>query len=82
MVTLTLTDKQVEELVEQLPPERQKVIYERLAQKQWSRWDRATNGMEDEARRLAREQNLDWDALTEDERLAFVDSLIHETRGS
>ena len=82
MVTITLTDKQVEELVEQLPPERQKVIYQRLAQKQWSRWNAASEGMEDEARRLARERGLDWDTLNDDERLELVNTIVHEDRQS
>ncbi len=82
MAILTVTDKQVEELVEQLPPERQKAIYQRLAQKQWSRWNAASAGMEDEARRLARERGLDWDKLSDDQRLEFVNSIVHEGRGT
>ena len=31
-------------------------------------------------RRLCASRELDWDAMTEDEREAFVDTLIHEDR--
>jgi len=82
MATLTLTDDQIEQLVNQLSPERQKAIYQRLARKQWARWIEASTGAEEAARRLARERGLNWDAMSEDERMAFVDDLVHEGRRS
>ena len=82
MATLTLTDEQVEQLVEQLPPDRQRTIYQRLARKEWSRWIEASEGAEDAARHLANERGLDWDAMNDDERMVFVNDLVHEGRGS
>ena len=82
MATITLTNEQVEQLVEQLPPDRQRTIYQRLARKEWSRWIEASGGTEDTARRLAHERGLDWDAMNDDERMVFVNGLVHEGRGS
>ncbi len=77
---LELTDEQVVRLIEQLPPEKQQSVYQHLARKQWANWIEASQGAEDEARRLAKERGLDWDALNEDERMAFVNDLVHEGR--
>ncbi len=82
MATLTLSDEQVEQLVEQLPPDRQRTTYQRLARKEWSRWIEASDGAEDPARHLANERGLDWDAMTDDERMVFVNDLVHEGRVS
>ena len=82
MATLTLTNEQVEQLVEQLPPDRQRTIYQRLARKEWSRWIEASDGAEDAARRLANERGLDWDTMNDDERMVFVNDLVHEDRAA
>lgn len=80
-ISLSLTDDQLVKLVEQLPPDQQGLVYQRLVQKTWRRWLEASQGAEDEARRLALARGLDWDALTEDERMRFVDELVHSGRG-
>ena len=49
-VTLALTNEQVVELVEQLPPDQQSLDYQRLASKQWGSWIEASRGAEAEAR--------------------------------
>ena len=82
MATLTLTNEQVEQLVEQLPPDRQHTIYQRLARKEWSRWIEVSDGAEDAARHLASERSLDWDAMNGDERMVFVNDLVHEGRSA
>lgn len=82
MPTLTLTDEQVEQLVEQLPPYKQRAIYQRLARREWLRWLEASEGAEGEARRLANERGQDWDALNDDERMVFVNDLVREGRSA
>ena len=74
-VTLALTIEQVVELVEQLPPDQQSLVYQRLAKKQWGRWVEASQGVEAQAR------GLNWDALGDDERMLFVNDLVHDGRG-
>lgn len=78
--TLAVTPEQVAQLVEQLSEADQQAIYERLSRKRWARWIAASAGAEDEARRLAKERGLDWDALNEDERMEFVNDIVHEGR--
>jgi len=80
-ITLTLTDDQVVELIEQLPPNQQSLVYQRLAKKKWGRWIEASQGTDDEARRLAQARGLDWDTLNEDERMQLANELVHEERG-
>ncbi len=78
---LTVTSEQVAQLVEQLSEADQQAIGERLSRKRWTRWIAASAGAEDEARRLAKDRGLDWDAMDDGQRLAFVDDLIHDDNG-
>lgn len=52
-ISLSLTDDQLVKLVEQLPPDQQSLVYQRLVKKTRGRWIEASQGAEDEARRLA-----------------------------
>ena len=80
MVQLTLENEQVLELFRQLPPEmRQKILVELAAREAQ---DRDARMKEAEARfsRLAEERGLKWDQMDDDQRLSFVDDLVHEDR--
>lgn len=80
MPSLTLSDEQVIALVEQLPPERKREVLLAIATgARPERETRITQG-ETELRRLSAERGLSWDRMTEDEREAFVDLLLHEDR--
>ena len=79
MPMLELTDDQVLELVKQLPPERQRAALVALAAGAEQRAERRTLA-EAQLRRLCSERGLDWDKMTEDEREAFIDDLVHEDR--
>lgn len=79
MPTVELTDEQVLDLVKQLPPERQRAALIALAAGGEERAER--RGLaQAQLRLLAAERGLDWDKMTEDQREAFVDDLIHEDR--
>jgi len=80
--TLKITPEQVIDLLEQFPEAEQREIYQRLARKVMTRWVEASAGLEDKARQLARERGLDLDKMNDDERIAFIDDLIHEWRRS
>jgi len=80
MPTLELTDEQVIELVKQLPPERQREALLALAEASRARREERLDYAEAQLRRLCAERGLDWDAMSEDEREAFIDDLIHEDR--
>jgi len=80
MPTITLTDEQVIELIEQLPPERQRAVIYKLAQKTQARRDEIMTHAETQLRRLAEERGRVWDKMNEDAREEFIDDLIHEDR--
>ena len=79
MATLSLTDEQVVQLVKQLPPQsKQRVLTDLTAERdQW--WQSAACDGEKDMRRLAAGRGLDWDTMTEAQREAFVDDLLHES---
>jgi hypothetical protein len=79
-LTITLSDEQVLKLVDQLPPERKQELFSRLAASAWPEWASIVAEAEPQVRRLAAERGLDWDTLTEDERLTFVNDLVHDDR--
>jgi hypothetical protein len=78
MPTLTLTDDQVVELVDQLPLDRKQSLYHRLLGQEGDTWDDIARYGEERARVTAASRGRDWDAMSEDERDAFVDELMHE----
>ena len=79
MATLTLTDEQVVQLVKQLPAQmKQRVLTDLTAERdQW--WETAAHEGERDLRRLAAERGRHWEKMTEAEREAFVDDLLHES---
>ncbi len=78
MVTLTLRDDQVVDLVRQLPTERKSWLFRQLLQDEWPTWvDLSTYGA-GQARKVAAARGLDWDSLAESEREGLIDMLLHE----
>lgn len=78
MSVLELNDEQVISLVRQLPPARKRTALLALAQDaQTLRGERMQFG-EEQLRRACATSGLDWDHLSEDEREAFVDKLLHQ----
>jgi hypothetical protein len=77
VATLSLTDEQVEQSVKQLPPQsKQRVLIDLTAERdQW--WQATAREGEKDMKRLAAERGLDWDAMTESEREAFVDDILY-----
>ncbi|WP_448573548.1 hypothetical protein [Trichothermofontia sp.] len=49
-----------------------------LAWQGQSGWELLSRYGAEQARLVARERGLDWDAMTEEEREAFVDDVVHE----
>lgn len=80
MLTLTLTDEQVTELVKQLPPNKQAELCEFLLTARWDALEKFTKDGEEHARMAAWKRGRDWDTMNEDERIEFVDDLVHEDR--
>jgi acyl-CoA synthetase (NDP forming) len=80
MPILELTDEQVVELVKQLPPERQRAALLALAAGATDERERRMKYAEEQLRNVAAERNLDWDTMSESQREALVDYLMHEDR--
>jgi hypothetical protein len=80
MPTLELTDGQVVELVRQLPPDRRRAALLALAADGAARRDLRLSETEAGLRRAAVQRGRDWDRMSDDEREAFVDGLVHEDR--
>jgi hypothetical protein len=79
MPTLELTDEQVLELVKQLPPEQQRAALLALAAGSEERAELRALA-QTQLRRLATNRGLDWDEMTEDQREALIDDLVHKDR--
>ena len=79
-LTITLSDEQVLALVEQLPPQRKTELFSQLVRTAWPEWAYVVSEVEPQARRLAAERGLNWDALRDDERIALADDLLQEDR--
>ena len=80
MPMLELTDQQVVELVKQLPPERKREALLALATDASARREERMQYAEAQIRRVCAERGRDWDKMSEDEREAFIDDLVHEDR--
>jgi len=77
MATLILSDEQVIELVKQLPVDQQVEIFRFLLLQQWGKWESLSRYGVEKARVLAQGKNLNWDTMTEEERDAFIDEVVH-----
>lgn len=78
MVTLTLDDEQVLSLVYQLPDERRSWLFRQLLQSEWPAWVELSAYATEQAQKVASARGLRWDAMSESEREALVDTLLHE----
>lgn len=78
MATLSLTDEQVVQLVKQLPPQAKKRVLTDLTAERDDWWQVTARQGEQEMHRLAKDRGLDWDTMSEAQREAFVDELLHE----
>jgi len=80
MPTLNLTNDQAIELLEQLSPRQKVEVLARLSQDAARMREENLKKGEEQLRRLAKERGLNWETMTEDQRMDFVDDLIHEDR--
>jgi hypothetical protein len=80
MPSIELTDEQVVDLVKQLPAKRKFAALLALADSGAAQRDMRMQHAESQLRSLASARGVEWDAMSEDEREAFIDDLIHEDR--
>ncbi|NJL90283.1 MAG: hypothetical protein HC916_11220 [Coleofasciculaceae cyanobacterium SM2_1_6] len=80
MVTLSLSDDQVVELVKQIPYEKQKILFQFLLEQQQQRWQELSLEGQAGVRTAAAERGKDWDKMSEEEKEDFINDLVHEDR--
>jgi predicted Fe-S protein YdhL (DUF1289 family) len=80
MAVVELSKEQVFDLVRQMPTEEKREILQLLAQNTPAERVKRQQFAEDQLRRLCADRGLNWDSMTEDEREAFIDDLVHEDR--
>ena len=80
MASVELTTEQVIELVRQLPSEDKRNVLLALATSAQSSQEQRLALGEKQLRRLAAERGSNWDYMSDDERQALADDLIHEDR--
>ena len=80
MAVLELTKEQVFDLVRQMPAEQKREVLQLLAANTPAERAERQQFAEEQLRRACAARGLDWDALSADEREAFIDDLIHEDR--
>jgi hypothetical protein len=78
MSILELNDEQVISIVRQLPAARKRTALLALAQDSQARREERRRFGEAQLRRASAERGLDWDSLSEEDREAFVENLLHE----
>jgi hypothetical protein len=80
MPILELSETQVVDLIKQLPPDKQRAALLALAEGASQRREERMKLADAQIRRLAAERGLDWEKMSDDEREAFIDDLMHEDR--
>ena len=78
MATLSLTDDQVFQLIKQLPPQSKRRVLADLTAERDEWWQTTSAKGERDMRGLAAGRGLNWDMMTEPQREAFVDDVLHE----
>ena len=79
-LTLELTTEQVIDFLQQMPPKEKLTVLKALAKEARAGRAEQMKYAESKVRELCAERGLDWDAMTEDERLYFIDDIVHEDR--
>ena len=80
MAMLELSDQQILELVKQLPPAQKRVALLTLAEDAAQGREERMAYADSRIRQLCQQRGLDWDAMSDVEREAFIDDLVHEDR--
>jgi hypothetical protein len=79
MPDLTLTDRQVIELIKQLPFENQYSLLLEIAREAERKREERMNYAEKQLKSLCQQKGLNWDEMSEEDKISFVDDLVHES---
>jgi len=78
MVAVQLEEDQVLDLVRQLAPEKQAELLRTLLTSAWPGWAAGASYGEQRACAAAKKRGRDWERMSEAEREAFIDDVLHE----
>ena len=79
-LTLEFTTEQIINLIQQMPPEEKLTVLKVLAKQARAGRAERMKYAESKVREVCAARGLDWDSMTEDERLYFIDDIVHEDR--
>jgi hypothetical protein len=77
---LQLSEALVVNLIKQMPPDQKREALFALAEGATERREERMRFAESQLRRVAGERGLDWDKMSDEDREALVDDLMHEDR--
>ena len=78
--TVKLTTEQVIGFIQQIPPQEKIAVLTTLAEQAHAEHAEQIKYGEAKIREISAARGLDWDAMTEEERIDFMDELVHEDR--
>ena len=83
--TINLTTEQIIDFIQQIPPEEKIAVLTTLAEQAHAEQAHAEHADqikygEAKVRKVCAARGLNWDAMTEEERIDFIDDLVHEDR--
>lgn len=79
-LTLELTTEQVIDLVQQMPPEEKFLVVRALTKETPAEREERMKYAESKVRKVCAARRLDWDPMGEEERLDFINDIVHEDR--
>ena len=72
--------QQIVQQIQQMPPEEKLTVLKVLAKEARAGRAEQMKYAESKVRELCAQRGLDWDAMSEDEHLYFIDDIVHEDR--
>ena len=79
-LTIKLTTEQVIDFIQQIPPEEKLLVLTTLAEQAHAEHAEQIKYGEAKMRKLCAARGLDWDTMGEEERIDFIDDIVHEDR--
>jgi hypothetical protein len=76
MVVLNANEKQVLDLIYNIPADRRRLILYELAKGSETAWQKNTTLAETQLHKLAAERGINWDEMDDDQRQDFVADLL------
>ena len=79
-LTLELTTEQIIDLVQQMPPEEKFLVVRAFTKETPAEREERMKYAESKVRKVCAARGLDWDAMSEEKRLDFINDIVHEHR--